>query len=86
MDPGTQEARLAELEKQTRLAAGQGARLMVWPELGLGFDPQLEHAAALKALAAETGAYIVIGYGVNDDPRGWRNEAVMLTPDGELRS
>jgi apolipoprotein N-acyltransferase len=84
MDPDTQEARLAELEKQTRLAAEQGAKLMVWPELGLGFDPQVKHTAELKALAAETGAHILIGYGVNDDPRGWRNEAVMLTPAGEF--
>ena len=84
MDPDTQEARLAELDKQTRSAASQGARLMVWPELGLGFDPQLEHTSELKALAAETGAHIVIGYGVNDDPSGWRNEAVMLTPAGEF--
>ena len=84
MDPDTQEARLAELAKQTRAAAAQGAKLMVWPELGLGFDPQVEHTAELKALAAETGAFILIGYGVNDDPRGWRNEAVMLAPSGEF--
>ena len=57
---------------------------MVWPELGLGFDPQVEHTAELQALAAETASYIVIGYGVNDDPRGWRNEAVMLSPSGEF--
>jgi apolipoprotein N-acyltransferase len=84
MDPDNQVARLAELAEQTRGAAGQGAVLMVWPELGLGFDPQAEHTADLQALAAETGSYIVIGYGVNDDPRGWRNEAVMLTPSGEF--
>lgn len=84
IDPATQDARLQELAKQTRAAAAQGARLMVWPELGLGFDPQVERTAELKALAAETNAYLLIGYGVNDDPRGWRNEAVMLTPAGEF--
>jgi apolipoprotein N-acyltransferase len=84
MDPGTQEARLAELSTQTRSAASQGAVLMVWPELGLGFDPQVEHTAELQSLAAETNAYILIGYGVTDDPRGWRNEAVMLAPSGEF--
>ena len=84
MDPDTQEARLAELAKQTRVAAEQGAKLMVWPELAFGFDPQVEHTAELKALAAETGAYILIGYGVTTDSRGWRNEAVMLTPSGEF--
>jgi apolipoprotein N-acyltransferase len=84
MDPDTQEARLAELSTQTRSAASQGAVLMVWPELGLGFDPQVEHTAELQALAAETNAYILIGYGIVDDPRGWRNEAVMLAPSGEF--
>ena len=83
-DPGTQEARLAELSAQTRSAAAQGAVLMVWPELGLGFNPQVEHTSELQALAAETNAYILIGYGVSDDPRGWRNEAVVLTPSGEF--
>lgn len=81
-DPENQEARLQVLAEQTRAAAAQGAKLMVWPELALGFDPQVEHTAELRALAAETDAYLLIGYGVADDPRGWRNEAVMLAPDG----
>jgi apolipoprotein N-acyltransferase len=50
--------------------------------LAFGFDPQLEHTAELIALAAETDAYLLIGYGITDDPRGWRNEMVMLAPDG----
>lgn len=83
-DPASQAARLQALAEQTRIAAAQGAQLMVWPELGIGFDPQVEHTAELKTLAAETGAYLLIGYGVTDDPRGWRNEAVMLTPAGEF--
>lgn len=83
-DPDTQAERVRVLSEQTRSAAAQGAKLMVWPELGLGFDPQKEYTAELKALAAETNAYLLIGYGVNDDPRGWRNEQVMLTPRGEF--
>ena len=43
----------------------------------------MEHTAEFKALAAETSAYLLIGYGV-DDPRGWRNEMVMLSPAGEF--
>lgn len=75
--------RLQALSKQAHSASQQGAQLIVMPELGLGFDPQVEHTAVLKALAAETNAYLLIGYGV-DDPRGWRNEMVMLTPDGKF--
>lgn len=83
IDPGTQIQRLQILTEQTRIAAGQGARLVLWPELGLGFDPQVEHTVELQSLAAETNAYILIGYGVGDAPN-WRNEAVMLTPSGEF--
>ena len=83
-DPDTQLERLAVLSEQTRLAAEQGARFIVWPELSFGFDPQVEHTAELQALAAETNAYILIGYGVVTPADEWRNEAVMLTPSGEF--
>lgn len=83
-DPDTQLERLAVLSEQTRLAAEQGARFIVWPELSLGFDPQVEHTAELQALAVETNAYILIGYGVVTPNDEWRNEAVMLTPSGEF--
>jgi apolipoprotein N-acyltransferase len=73
--------RLQALSEQARSASQQGAQLIVMPELGMGFDPQVEFRTELEALAAETNAYLLIGYGV-DDPRGWRNEAVMLTPEG----
>jgi apolipoprotein N-acyltransferase len=85
-DPDTQLERLAVLSEQTRIAAEQGARFIVWPELSLGFDPQVEHTDELQSLAKETNAYILIGYGV-DTPNGeWRNEAVMLKPSGEFTS
>jgi apolipoprotein N-acyltransferase len=79
----SQALRLGALSQQARAASGQGAQLIVMPELGLGFDPQEEYSAELTALAAETNAYLLIGYGI-DDPGGWRNEAVMLTPDGQF--
>lgn len=79
----SQETRLDTLGIQTRDAAARGAQLIVWPELGLGFDPQTEHSAELRALAAETGAYIVIGYGL-ETGEGFRNEATVLTPEGRF--
>lgn len=85
-DPDTQLERLAVLSEQTRIAAGQGARFIVWPELSLGFDPQVEHTAELQVLAKETNAYILIGYGVVTPNDEWRNEAVMLMPSGEFTS
>lgn len=84
LDPETQTQRLQILFEQTRRAADQGARLVLWPELGLGFDPKVEHTAELQALAKETQAYILIGYGVGQDAANWRNEAVLLAPSGEF--
>lgn len=74
---------LQRLYDQTRQAATKGARLIVWNEGALPFDPQAEHTAELKSLAAEAGAYLVIGYAVETD-RGLRNEATILTPNGEF--
>jgi len=78
-----QEERLNNLIEQTRAAARQGAQLVVWPELGVGFDPQVEHTDALRALAAETDATLVIGYGLATETES-RNAAVPLTPSGEF--
>jgi apolipoprotein N-acyltransferase len=78
-----QQERLDSLSELARDAAIRGASLVVMPELGLGFDPQVEHTRQLQALARETGAFLLIGYGV-DSPEGWRNEMVMLTPDGNF--
>lgn len=84
MDPDTQLERLTVLSEQTRIAAKQGARFIVWPELSLGFDPQVEYTAELQALTKETNTYILIGYGLVTPADEWRNEAVLLTPLGEF--
>ncbi|RLC95911.1 MAG: hypothetical protein DRI77_09315, partial [Chloroflexi bacterium] len=73
------------------LFAEQGAQLIVWHEGALPFDPQAEHTAdgssalttSLQALAAETGAHLVIGYAVKTE-QGLRNEVTVLTPEGEF--
>lgn len=67
----------------SRQAAAQGAQLIVWPEEALFFDPQVEHTDELRALAAETGAYVAMGYNVMTE-RGRRNEATLLAPDREF--
>lgn len=81
--PASQPLRLNALADYTRQAAQQSAKVIVWPELGLGFDPQVEYTEELQALARQTSAYLFVGYGL-DDPRGWRNEVVVLNPTGEF--
>jgi apolipoprotein N-acyltransferase len=77
------EQRSALLAAQTRQVAEQGAQIIVWPEMALAFDPQVEHTQELQSLAAEIQAYLVIGY-VVDAEQGFRNEATILTPSGEF--
>lgn len=69
--------------EQTRLAASKGAKLVVWRERGLNFEPQRRHTAELRALAAETDTYLAIGYGLQTS-RGHLNEATLLAPDGRF--
>lgn len=76
-------ARLELLSDFTRQAAAQGAKLIVWSELALPFDPQVTFTAELRALAAETGAYLVLPYGLFEE-NGVRNESVTLAPDGQF--
>ncbi|MFN8037468.1 MAG: nitrilase-related carbon-nitrogen hydrolase [Acidimicrobiia bacterium] len=74
---------LAHDVAQTQTAAARGARLVVWREVGLNFEPQRRHTAELAALARSTGAHLVIGYGLKTS-RGHLNEATLLTPDGRF--
>ena len=76
-------SRLDLLSRQTRQAAADGAQVVVWPEGALDWDPQLAHTGELRALARETGAYIVIGYALNT-ATGLRNEATILSPGGQF--
>ena len=66
---------------QTREAAAQGAKLVVWPEGALPYDPQIEQPGDFLALARETGAYLAVGYGLVGPPM--RNEMVPLIPAPE---
>ncbi len=69
---------------QTRQAAERGARLIVWNEAGLVFDPQREHTAELRRLAHDTDAYLAIGYEVEEAGGKHRNAVTLLSPDGRF--
>ncbi len=78
-----QESRTGVLFEQTRRAASQGVQIAVWPEGALNYDPQVSHTEDFRALVRETGVYLVLGYGFRT-PAGLRNEAIVLTPQGEF--
>jgi apolipoprotein N-acyltransferase len=84
VDPSTpQELRVQTLLALGREAAGQGAKVLFTPELGMAIDPQREYTSDFKALTADTGAYAFLTYGF-DTTAGFHNEAVPLTPEGQF--
>lgn len=78
------EEELQRVITATRELAVQGAKIVVWREGGLKFDPLRERTDTLKALAAETGAHLAVGYRVNESNGLRRNEAVVFSPTGEI--
>jgi apolipoprotein N-acyltransferase len=72
----------ARMMAQTREAAAQGAKFIAWPEGSFLWDPQVEDRLNLAGLAAETDAYLALGYLVVLE-NGFRNEATVLTPQGQ---
>lgn len=83
-DASNADARLERYFAQTRDAAASGARIIVWNEVGLRFDPAREHTTELRALAAETNAYLVLGYHLDEPGGKQRNATTLLAPDGRF--
>ena len=75
----------SDVEQLTREQA-QGAQLIVWPEATVWRDVQADTEARdrLAAFAREMDAYLFAPYFVDTDPRGFRNEAVLVSPQGEF--
>ncbi len=98
MDPklGENAVNLARILALYREAAGQGARLVVFPECavsGYGFATlEAGHAAAetipgpatdaLAAACRETGAYAVVGLLEREDAERVYNSAALIGPEG----
>ncbi|MCS7060445.1 MAG: nitrilase-related carbon-nitrogen hydrolase [Anaerolineae bacterium] len=68
----------------THQAARENAQIIVWPEVAIEGDPQVAHTADFRQLAAETGAYLALGYFVQVTDQSWRNEVTVLSPDGQF--
>jgi apolipoprotein N-acyltransferase len=80
----TSQVRFDTFAEQAREAAARGAQVIYSPEMMFNFDPQVEYTDQFRALAKETGAYLFITYSVGIDGQPWRNESVMLSPEGEF--
>jgi apolipoprotein N-acyltransferase len=80
----TSQVRFETFVEQAQEAAAEGAQIIYTPELMFNFDPKQEYTDELRALADETGAYFFITYSVGKEGEPWRNESVLLTPDGSF--
>jgi apolipoprotein N-acyltransferase len=80
----TSQVRFDTFAEQAREAALKGAEVIYTPEMMFNFDPQMEYTEQLRALAKDTNAYLFISYVVAIEGQPWRNEAVMLSPDGQF--
>jgi len=80
----TSQVRFDAFAEQAREAAAQGAQVIYSPEMMFNFDPQVEYTEQFRALAQETGAYLFITYSVGIEGQPWRNESIMLSPEGEF--
>jgi apolipoprotein N-acyltransferase len=78
----TSQVRFDTFAQQAREAAKQGAKIIYTPEMMFNFDPKVEYTEQLQTLARETGAYLFITYTVAIEGQPWRNEAIMLSPEG----
>jgi apolipoprotein N-acyltransferase len=80
----TSQVRFDTFAEQAREAVAQGAQIIYTPEMMFNFDPQLEYTEQFRTLTKETNAYIFITYVVAIEGQPWRNESIMLSPDGEF--
>ncbi len=71
---------LDQLIELTRTAGKKGARLIVWNEASLPFDPQDRGADLLRDLVKEIDAFLIIGYHAENN--GGLDEVTILSPDG----
>ena len=83
-DVNTAQVRIQTFAEQAREASRQGAQILYTPEMMFDFDPQVEFTEQFRSVAEETGAYIFITYTVVQEGEPWRNEAVLLTPEGKF--
>lgn len=72
--------------EQTRYAAEQGAKVVLWPETAIPFDITAglytKYDKRCRELAKETQVYIIVGAYTNDEEKSY-NSLICYSPEGE---
>lgn len=89
ISPGRSEAeriadQIDQLSDLTRQAAGQGAKVVVWPEETLDYDPRVDHTEWIPDLMRETGVYLAMGFTPDAQDGAAPNTALLWSPEGKV--
>lgn len=75
----------AQLTAMTREAAARGAKVVVWPEETLNYDPMVKHTDWIPALVRETGVYLAMGFTPDATNGAAPNTGLLWSPQGEVK-
>ena len=75
---------IAELSEMTRQAAARGARIVVWPEETLDYDPRVVNTDWIPALLRQTGVYLAMGFTPDAADSSAPNTGLLWDPQGRV--
>ncbi len=79
------EDQITQLETMTRDAAAKGAKVVVWPEETLNYDPRVTHTGWIPALVRQTGVYLAMGFTPDANDGAAPNTGLLWSPQGEVK-
>ncbi len=77
-------AQIGQLSEMTQQAATGGARIVVWPEETLDYDPRVTDTDWIPALVRQTGVYLAMGFTPDASNGSAPNTALLWNPDGDV--
>ncbi|MGD9502013.1 MAG: nitrilase-related carbon-nitrogen hydrolase [Methyloceanibacter sp.] len=78
------ESQIADLSRMTREGASRGAKVVVWPEEALDYDPRVTHTEWIPNLVRETGVYLAHGFTADANDLSSPNVALLWNPEGTV--
>lgn len=89
IDPGRNEDQriadqMSQLTAMTRDAAARGAKVVVWPEETLNYDPRVSHTDWIPALVRQTGVYLAMGFTPDSNDGAAPNTGLLWSPRGDV--
>ena len=76
---------IAQLSAMTREAAAKGAKVVVWPEETLNYDPRVTRTDWIPALVRQTGVYLAMGFTPDATDGAAPNTGLLWSPQGDVQ-